>query len=150
MKLTEDYFHDLGTTVQKVAVVGSYCFNLPDPGDLDLYAIAGGTGLGVDETTQREKVLNKDYIEIRRGYVESFLKKINLSSGLDFNIISQKWETRQSDLGFSVPWYDVNEGILYHKEPYAQIPFHFSFDPEKRVFTVKMRDKITKAMNLLF
>lgn len=127
-------------SVEQAFVVGTYCYYIPDPQDIDLIVVSPdfefkryrlGKGLAQNTTPLR--------------------KKLSKLTGLDCDLkVYKKWVEPYSDLGLLIPYYDLFTGKLHNKQPYKEVYFHFTQNKGEEVFTTRMRDKKTKAMDLLF
>lgn len=116
----------MGIEYDGVYVVGSYCFNVYDPGDVDILIVAPNVGI-----TEAGAAAGREIIE--RG---DFKVKPNLND-------------QTCDLGFKVPYYDVVEGRLHHKDPYATIPFSFQLREDFSTYVTTLRDKVTRVSSLI-
>jgi hypothetical protein len=134
-----------GFHVTGVYVVGSYCFNVYAPTDLDIkVAVANGPSYA---DYQRDRELERRRGDWRRSFHRQF------AVPADIMVIHQDFMEpmkRTCDLGFVVPVYDVLKGRLDGKRPYATLPFHFAWSETSQSFVTYLRDKRTRVLDRLF
>lgn len=102
--------------IKGIYLVGSIVFGLKEVNDIDV-RIHG------DHKPDHE-TLGKLRREISKGS--------ELPYNIDTNIV-EEWgiETRRSDLGFLVPYFDLVEKKLWYKHPYDTVPFNFGYVRDK-------------------
>lgn len=123
-------------------ILGSYIYGVPDPADIDILISADRCEMAVSSeeslTTRPEGIT-----ELQNQVCERINSKIELK-------LVRNWESPECDLGFMIPYYDILSGVYVHKSPESVHPFHYRWSIKAKEFQCYMRDKKTRALNLLF
>lgn len=147
IKIINKVFFDFNSECTGVYILGSSCFGNSPTTDIDILCVSPDAKTDIRQVNNydRSSEIYRMSMDIRKSIQSYFNNRLDLLVGDGSSL-----KLHSTDLGFQIPYFHVNTGKLFHKQPGAKIPFHFQWDNERRIFKTMMRDKTTPAISLLF
>lgn len=109
--------------IKQYYVVGSYCFNIPDPDDLDIICVIPRGYQEINPQTGQGYHLVNMFGQLSNDIRKHINTKVSLHVS---NVLHGGYKTTQS--GIEIPSYNLRTGNLEGKDPLEIIPYHFHFD----------------------
>ncbi len=121
-------------------VVGSYCFNVDQPDDLDLVIVIPESFQNINRITGEGYWLVNGFARVSAELSQCEGFKINIHVTNNF---SSKNQVEKS--GFKIPYYNLVAMKLWGKSPGDIIPYHFHYNRKERGWMAFNRDKRTRV-----
>ena len=122
-----------------IYVVGSRCFNVNNPRDLDIIVIVPQSFRKIVPETGE----GYDIVNLFAHIAWEMMDELDCKIGL-FALNKLHYGTEISNIGIELPSYNLSNGKLKGKEPRIKIPCHFHFDWRLKEWITFDRSKSNK------
>lgn len=127
----------LGLKVSALYVVGSYCFYVESPKDLDIVCI-------VDKTINSKTGTGYEYVNAVATTVNYALRSI-FDAKISLRLLNSLHHGRTASVeSVALPYFDLSDQKLYGKDPRKELPVHFHFDHATEEWLTFNLDKKTR------